>query len=157
MKRKKKKLPEEKAREIQIYHIGDGCCIDAHSQQWCFCSMTNTKIPFAFKSEPRCILVKADSGNYQVLDEQGNVVQSVTQGKSVELQPGQRFSSVNGFDVFYEDKSYRGDAYWIDGNMVNILSMEQYLYSVVMREIGGYAPSFGNFKGSSGSIKVLCL
>ncbi|HIZ77658.1 MAG TPA: hypothetical protein H9669_08575, partial [Firmicutes bacterium] len=40
--------------------------------------------------------VKADSGNYQVLDEQGNVVQSVTQGKSVELQPGQRFSSVNG-------------------------------------------------------------
>ena len=69
-------------------------------------------------------------------------MQSVTQGKSVELQPGQRFSSVNGFGRFlYEDKSYRGDAYWIDGNMVNILSMEQYLYSVVMREIGGYAPS----------------
>ena len=94
--------------------------------------------------------VKADSGNYQVLDEQGNVAQSVTQGKSVELQPGQSFSSVNGFGRFlYEDKSYRGDAYWIDGNMVNILSMEQYLYSVVMREIGGYAPSLETLKAQA--------
>ncbi|MEE0775585.1 MAG: SpoIID/LytB domain-containing protein [Bacillota bacterium] len=94
--------------------------------------------------------VKVDYGNYQVLDNSGKVIQSMGQGKTVDLSAGQRLSSINGYGRFsYEGKSYRGDAYWINGSMVNILSVEQYLYSVVMKEIGGYAPSLESLKAQT--------
>lgn len=80
-------------------------------------------------------------GSYQVLDGNGTVVKSVSAGNSVTLTKGMVLSSVDGSGrVVWNGTEYRGDLLYIDGNVINRLGMEQYLYSVVMKELGGYAP-----------------
>lgn len=67
---------------------------------------------------------------------------TVSAGGTVTLSPGNSLSSVDGQGRFkYGGTEYRGDVANFNGNIVNTLSMEQYLYSVVACEIGGYSPA----------------
>ncbi len=80
-------------------------------------------------------------GTYQVLNSGGAVTKTVNAGSAVTLAAGERLSSVNGYGRFsYGSYEYRGDLIYRGGYVVNTVGLEQYLYSVVMLEIGGYAP-----------------
>lgn len=80
-------------------------------------------------------------GTYQVLNSGGTVTKTVNAGSSVILAAGEKLSSVNGYGRFrYGSYEYRGDLTYKGGCVVNTIGLEQYLYSVVMLEIGGYAP-----------------
>ncbi|HMM05813.1 MAG TPA: SpoIID/LytB domain-containing protein [Clostridiales bacterium] len=86
-------------------------------------------------------MAKVTYGTYQVLNSGGMVTKTLNAGSSVTLAAGEKLSSVNGYGRFsYGSYEYRGDLTYKGGYVVNTVGLEQYLYSVVMLEIGGYAP-----------------
>ncbi|MDO4542327.1 MAG: SpoIID/LytB domain-containing protein [Bacillota bacterium] len=75
---------------------------------------------------------------------------SVAAGQSVSLGSGQTLSSRDGEGRFvYNNKEYRGDLINSGGYIVNKLGMEEYLYSVVSQEIGGYSPGIEALKAQA--------
>ena len=83
------------------------------------------------------------AGKYDVINGSGSVVSSLGQGSSVTLSNGMLLSSVDGlgrYKLNSNGNEYRGDCKVSNGNIVSILGQEEYLYSVVMSEIGGYYP-----------------
>lgn len=116
-------------------------------------------------SNPIRVRVGADSGsvsvgisvgNYSVLDSGGSQIATLTPGQSHYLTKGQTLSSQNGQGRFtYNGKEYRGDLTNTGEYIVNRLGMEEYLYSVVSREIGGYAPSIEALKAQAVAARSL--
>lgn len=87
------------------------------------------------------ITASVSVGSYQVLSGNGSAVNTVSVGSSVKLTNGMVLSSVDGNGRFvWNGTEYRGDLIYKDGFVINRLGMEEYLYSVVMKELGGYAP-----------------
>ena len=82
--------------------------------------------------------VTVTSGSY-LLSPTGRTVSA---GAAVILTSGTALSSLDGQGRFlFEGTEYRGDIANRNGNIVNTLDLEKYLYSVVACEIGGYAPA----------------
>lgn len=98
-------------------------------------------------------------GTYQVLNSSGAVTKTVSAGSSVSMAAGEKMSSVNGYGHFkYGSYEYRGDLTYKGGCIVNTVGLEQYLYSVVMLEIGGYAPDVEALKAQAvASRNYACL
>jgi len=96
------------------------------------------------------ITASVTDGSYQVLSGNGSVVNTVSAGSSVSLTNGMVLSSVDGNGRFvWNGTEYRGDLIYTDGFVINRLDMEAYLYSVVMKELGGYAPDVEALKAQS--------
>ena len=94
--------------------------------------------------------VTVKQGTYQVVNSGGTVTKTVNAGSSVTLAAGSKLSSVNGDGRFsYGSYEYRGDLTYKSGYVVNTVGLEQYLYSVVMLEIGGYAPGIEALKAQA--------
>ena len=88
-------------------------------------------------------------GSYQVVRD-GQVISTINFGDSASLTEGMRLSALDGDSRFlWNDTEYRGDFMLIGGDAVNTLGMEQYLYSVVMQELGGYAPDVEALKAQA--------
>lgn len=89
-------------------------------------------------------------GSYQVKNNAGTVVSQLNGSGSATLSQGMMLSSVDGNGRFrYGDTEYRGDFTVSGGNAVNRLGMDAYLYSVVMKEIGGYSPGVEALKAQA--------
>ena len=85
--------------------------------------------------------VTVTAGSYQVKNGSGTVISVLSGGGTASLTEGMTLSSLDGSGRFsYNGTEYRGDFTVAGGNAVNRLGMEEYLYSVVMKEIGGYSP-----------------
>lgn len=94
--------------------------------------------------------VKVTSGTYTVINGSGTATATVSAGGSTTLPTGFRLSSNDGNGRFqYGSYEYRGDLIYNGGNAVNVVGMEQYLYGVVMMEIGGYAPGLEALKAQA--------
>lgn len=94
--------------------------------------------------------VQVSYSSYEILNSSGGRVASISQGESVSLSAGQTLSSVNGYGRFiYQGKEYRGDLINAGGYIVNRLGMEEYLYSVIYLEIGGYSPDIEALKAQA--------
>lgn len=94
--------------------------------------------------------VTVASGTYQVLNGSGTVTKTISAGATETLSAGYRLSSTDGNGRFtYGSYEYRGDLVYNGGYVVNILGLEQYLYGVVMIEIGGYAPGVEALKAQA--------
>lgn len=90
------------------------------------------------------------SGTYHVLNSGGTVTSTFYAGDTVTLSAGYRLSSEDGNGHFkYGSYEYRGDLTYNGGYVVNTIGLEQYLYSVVMLEIGGYAPGVEALKAQA--------
>ena len=90
------------------------------------------------------------SGSYQVLNQNGGYVSTVSAGSSASLSQGMTLSSVDGNGRFsWNGTEYRGDLVLAGGNVVNHLGMEEYLYSVVMMELGAGAPGVEALKAQA--------
>lgn len=102
--------------------------------------------------------VTINSGTYQVINSSGTVTSTVSSG-SVLLPAGSRLSSVDGTGKFsYGSYQYRGDLTYSGGYVVNTIGLNEYLYSVVMIEIGGYAPSLAALEAQAvASRNFACL
>lgn len=84
-------------------------------------------------------------GSYQASD--GSLLSA---GATVTLTEGKSLSSVGGNGrIRWNGTEYRGDLSCINGNIVNKLAMEDYLYGAVMKELGGYAPSVEALKAQA--------
>lgn len=95
-------------------------------------------------------------GNYTVLNSGGGQVATLTPGQTHTLTGGQTLSSRDGNGRFtYNGKEYRGDLTNTGQYIVNRLGMEEYLYSVVSREIGGYAPDIEALKAQAVAARSL--
>lgn len=89
-------------------------------------------------------------GTYRVQNSNGSVVSVLYPGSSVTLTDGMSLSSVDGQGRFLlNEKEYRGDLFCEGGNLVNHLGMEEYLYSVVMMEMGLGAPGVEALKAQA--------
>ncbi len=94
--------------------------------------------------------VTVTAGSYQVMNGSGTVVSTLSGGGTTTLTEGMRLSSVDGNGRFsYDGTEYRGDLWLVGGSAVNRLGMEEYLYSVVMMEIGGYSPDVEALKAQA--------
>lgn len=110
---------------------------------------------FAYDGDPLTIRVRigalADgaqgtvtAGSYRV---GGSTVAS---GQSVSLAEGTVASAIDGNGrIRWNGTEYRGDLLCVGGDVVNRLGMEDYLYSVVMKELGGLAPSVEALKAQA--------
>ena len=89
-------------------------------------------------------------GTYQVKNSAGAVSSTLSSGGTAVLTEGMSLSSVDGGGRFsYGGTEYRGDLRIAGGDAVNTLGMEEYLYSVVMKEIGGYSPDVEALKAQA--------
>ncbi|MGM9566713.1 MAG: SpoIID/LytB domain-containing protein [Clostridia bacterium] len=94
--------------------------------------------------------VTVTAGTYQVKSGSGAVVSTLSAGGTASLTEGMILSSVDGGGRFsYGGTEYRGDLRIAGGDAVNCLGMEEYLYGVVMKELGGYAPDVDALKAQA--------
>lgn len=94
--------------------------------------------------------VTVTAGSYQVKNAGGTVVATLNHGNAYTLNDGMMLSSVDGNGRFtYDGAEYRGDLSLNGGSAINRLGMEEYLYSVVMKEIGGYSPDVEALKAQA--------
>jgi len=94
--------------------------------------------------------VSVSYGTYQVIDNEGQIVSTISSGNSASLTEGMKLSAVSADGRFlWNGTEYRGDFALISGDAVNTLGMELYLYSVVMQELGGYAPDVEALKAQA--------
>lgn len=120
----------------------------------------NNPIRVHLSSVSGSVSAQITQGNYAVLNNSGQQVSSVQAGQSVSLAVGQTLSSQDGQGRFkYNSKEYRGDLSNTGAGsktyQVNRLGMEEYLYSVVALEIGGYAPAIEALKAQAVAARSL--
>ena len=93
---------------------------------------------------------KVTAGSYQILNQYGGYVGTVSAGSSTTLSEGMLLSSADGAGRFsWNGTEYRGDLIVSGGNIVNHLGMEEYLYSTVMMELGSGAPGVEALKAQA--------
>lgn len=89
--------------------------------------------------------VTVTSGRYQASD--GSFLST---GATTTLTEGKSLSATEGNGrIRWNGTEYRGDLSCINGNIINKLAMEDYLYGVVMKELGGYAPGLEALKAQA--------
>ena len=107
------------------------------------------RVQLASSTDP-ALSVKVTSGTYTVVNASGTATATLSEGSSTTLPAGFKLSSLDGNGRFqYGSYEYRGDLIYNGGNAVNVIGMEQYLYGVVMMEIGGYAPGLEALKAQA--------